>query len=95
MKMDQEPDYGDPPLPPPTREEEEAEAWEYWHQRTLMLEGALFRLSNEVLGSLPLMEELCRREFGNTNYAILIQRAEEGRALAGDRRAHKTAERET
>jgi hypothetical protein len=38
MQMDQEPDYGDPPLPPPTREEEEAEAWEYWHQRAIKAE---------------------------------------------------------
>ena len=37
-------------------------------------------LSNEVLGSLPLMEPLARREFGNTNYHLLIQRAEELRA---------------
>ena len=42
---------------------------------------ALRNLSNEVLGSMPLMEPLCRREFGNTNYAILIQRAQEARAL--------------
>jgi hypothetical protein len=42
---------------------------------------ALARLSNEVLGSLPLMEPLCRREFGNTNYNLLIQRAEEARKL--------------
>lgn len=41
---------------------------------------ALVNLSNEVLGSLPLMEEPARREFGNTNYNILIQRAEEARA---------------
>ena len=42
---------------------------------------ALARLSNEVLGSLPLMEPLARREFGNTNYSLLIQRGEESRAL--------------
>ena len=41
---------------------------------------ALIKLSNEVLGSLPLMEELARREFGNTNYNVMIQRAEEARA---------------
>lgn len=45
------------------------------------LKTALARLSNEVLGSLPLMEPLARREFGNSNYAILIQRAEEARNL--------------
>jgi hypothetical protein len=43
---------------------------------------ALIKLSNEVLGSLPLMQALCRREFGNSNYNILIQRAEEARAMA-------------
>lgn len=47
------------------------------------LHGALRRLSNEVLGSLPLMEPLARREFGNTNYNLLIQRANEARALLG------------
>lgn len=45
-----------------------------------MLE-ALAKLANEVLGSLPLMEPLARREFGNSNYNILIQRAEEARAV--------------
>lgn len=40
---------------------------------------AATRLSNEVLGSLPLMEELARQQFGNTNYSLLIQRAEEVR----------------
>ena len=44
------------------------------------LAAALTRLSNEVLGSLPLMEPLARREFGNTNYNLIIQRAEEARA---------------
>jgi hypothetical protein len=46
------------------------------------LRDALRKLSNEVLGSLPLMEPLARREFGNSNYNILIQRAEEARALS-------------
>jgi hypothetical protein len=41
---------------------------------------ALIKLSNEVLGTLPLIEAFARREFGNTNYNILIQRAEEARA---------------
>ena len=31
----------DEPLPPPTPEEEKAEAWEYWHQRARKLEVAL------------------------------------------------------
>ncbi len=48
------------------------------------LKIALTKLSNEVLGSLPLMEPLARREFGNSNYAILIQRAEEARALLAE-----------
>lgn len=47
------------------------------------LRNALTKLSNEVLGSLPLMEPLARREFGNTNYAVLIQRAEEARMVLG------------
>jgi hypothetical protein len=42
-------------------------------------EAILEHLSNEVLGSLPLMEPLARREFGNTNYTILIQTAERAR----------------
>lgn len=41
---------------------------------------ALIKLTNEVLGSLPLMEPLARREFGNTNYQLIIQRAEESLA---------------
>ena len=45
------------------------------------LQASLARLSNEVLGSLPLMEPLARREFGNSNYAILMQRAQEARTL--------------
>jgi hypothetical protein len=49
------------------------------------LRAALTKLSNEVLGSLPLMEQLCRHEFGNTNYNILIQRAEEARAILDQR----------
>ena len=48
------------------------------------LRTALAQLSNEVLGSLPLMEPLARREFGNTNYALLIQRAEEAQALLNE-----------
>lgn len=43
--------------------------------------AALIKLSNEVLGTLPLMEAVARREFGNTNYSLLIQRAEEARVL--------------
>ena len=43
--------------------------------------AALIKLSNEVLGSLPLMEPLARREFGNTNYNILIQTAQEARSV--------------
>jgi hypothetical protein len=42
-------------------------------------EAILERLANEVLGSLPLMEPLARREFGNTNYTILIETAERAR----------------
>lgn len=46
-----------------------------------LLRLALIRLSNEVLGIMPLMEPLVRREFGNSNYTILVQRAEEAREL--------------
>ena len=42
--------------------------------------AALTKLSNEVLGSLPLVEPMLRQEIGNTNYQILMQRAEEARA---------------
>lgn len=45
------------------------------------LRTALVNLSNEVLGSLPLMEALARQQMGNTNYNILIQRAEEARTV--------------
>lgn len=41
---------------------------------------ALVKLSNEVLGSLPLMEFDARQMIGNSNYSILIQRANEARA---------------
>jgi hypothetical protein len=47
------------------------------------LREALDKLSRDVLGSLTLFEPLARREMGNTNYSILIQRAEEARALVG------------
>lgn len=42
---------------------------------------AASRLANEVLGSLPLMEKQSRRDMGNTNYNLLIQRALELRAI--------------
>jgi hypothetical protein len=45
------------------------------------LTAALLKLSNEVLGILPLMEPLVRQGFGNSNYAVLLQRAEEAREL--------------
>ena len=44
------------------------------------LAKALTSLSNEVMGSFPLVEYALRREMGNTNYNILLQRAEEARA---------------
>lgn len=37
MPMDQEPDR-DEPLPPPSIEEQEGEAWEYWHNRAIAAE---------------------------------------------------------
>jgi hypothetical protein len=42
---------------------------------------ALINLSNEVLGSISLAELAIRQEIGNTNYNVLIQRAEEARAV--------------
>lgn len=45
------------------------------------LRAALQTLSNGVLGSLPLMEPLARQEMGNTNYGLLIERAEKALAL--------------
>ncbi len=51
------------------------------HDAMPELISALRNLSNEVLGSLPLMEPLCRREFGNSNYTILIERATQAREL--------------
>lgn len=49
-------------------------------ERVGEMETALGMLANEVLGSLPLMEAEARQAIGNTNYALLIQRAEEARA---------------
>ena len=53
--MDQEPDIGDDPLPPPTPEEERAEAWEYWHQRATKFETALHAIAG--FGSVNLAGE--------------------------------------
>jgi hypothetical protein len=36
------------------------------------LTAALMRLANEVTASMGLMEPLCRREFGNTNYQCIM-----------------------
>lgn len=41
--MDQEPDYGEPEHEP-TREEQEGDAWEYWHQRARRFETALVEI---------------------------------------------------
>lgn len=41
-------------------------------------------LANEVMGSLPLMEPLARQQFGNTNYNLLVQRAQEARKALAD-----------
>ena len=47
-----------------------------------VVEAATF-LSNELIGGLPLFEPIARRELGNSNYTILMQRAVEVRqALA-------------
>ena len=51
------------------------------HYRAHVLLTALIKLSNEVLGSMPIVESAMRREIGDTNYNLLIQRAEEARAL--------------
>lgn len=54
------------------------------------LRMALTKLSNEVLGAMPLLEVQTRRDLGNSNYNILIQRAEEARALLGDEQTPRT-----
>lgn len=57
-------------------------------QRQEMLNGAvnelklaLTKLSNEVLACLPLIELQARQDMGNTNYAILMERAQEAKDL--------------
>ena len=44
--MPTEPEFGDEPIPPPTREEERIEAWEHWHQRARELEVKNYELKN-------------------------------------------------
>jgi hypothetical protein len=43
-----EPDFGDEPLPLLTKEEEETEAWEYWHERALHAEGLVAELQGAL-----------------------------------------------
>jgi hypothetical protein len=45
------------------------------------LHEALAKLANEVDASISLMEPLCRREFGNTNYQCIMDRVAEARRL--------------
>jgi hypothetical protein len=45
------------------------------------LKQALLKLANEVDGSMGLMEPLCRREFGNTNYQCIMDRVADARRL--------------
>lgn len=42
-RMDQEPDYGEPPYEP-TPEEQEGDAWHYWHDRAHKAETEAFNL---------------------------------------------------
>jgi hypothetical protein len=66
-KMDQEPDYGDEPLSPPTPEEEHAEAWEYWHQRACRLEA----INADLLAALKwLVEEVTNGAGDETVQAV-------------------------
>lgn len=51
------------------------------YRALLGCEAILDHLSREVLASLPLMEPLARREFGNTNYNILITTANRAREV--------------
>ncbi len=76
------------PYPKPSLTLEDVRAVIQPHNDRIVAEARLARcvralrnLSNEVLGSVPLMEPLMRQEFGNTNCDLLIQRAEEARAL--------------
>lgn len=58
------------------------------------LRAALTHLVNEVGASLPLMEPLCRREFGNTNYQCIMDRVAEARGIleqSGQRRLRQWA----
>ena len=60
------------------------------YRSLLACEAILDHLSREVLATLALMEPLARREFGNTNYNILITTAERARdALARTEAAFK------
>jgi hypothetical protein len=49
--------------------------------RIQVLEAALLRLANEVDASMHLMEPLCRREFGNTNYQCIMDRVADAKKL--------------
>ena len=51
------------------------------YRSLIACEAILDHLSREVLASLHLMEPLARREFGNTNYNILITTAERAREV--------------
>ncbi len=58
---------------------------EQWNKRTdEAVRMALKYLVNEIMGSLPLMEQLCRREFGNTNYQCIMDRAAEAEKLLAE-----------
>jgi hypothetical protein len=48
------------------------------------LRDALIKLSNEVVGTCSIAEPMLRHEVGNTNYTVLMQRANEARALLGE-----------
>jgi hypothetical protein len=77
-RMDQEPDYGDEPLPPPTPEEERIEAWEYWHQRAHRFETALHQI-----------RVVCddNANIGNTTLALKFVREVANTALTEGKRA--------
>lgn len=64
MRMDQEPDIGEPPPELSALEQEEADAgdaWEYWHQRARKAEAALLRLEKLYNEEVADLEELKAR----------------------------------
>lgn len=62
-RIDQEPDINEPPYEP-TREEEAADAWEYWHARAMSAETEIARLRSHI-ATMNEEREQERRWFNN------------------------------